>query len=232
MEYIFGTSARDGVSVENLKTVGEQHTDLQGFCTTVRKFQDGSEATDRFRVLEHYHSAESGGKMYDWYIIDSHTRSIKGAPDPATRAAVRLAMMQAQALPDEVALGFVALYPEWIAGESYTVGQRVKYKGTLYKVLQGHVSQADWTPDAAPSLFAKVLPGQEGNEPEEGYAEWVQPDSTNGYSFGDRVMHNGKIWESTFDGANVWEPGVVGTEALWKDITDEVSSDDQGGVEE
>ena len=150
----------------------------------------------------------------------------------AQDAALRLTMLQAQSLPDEAALEFVALYPEWIAGESYTVGQRVKYKGTLYKVLQGHVSQADWTPDAAPSLFAKVLPGQEGNEPEEGYAEWVQPDSTNGYSFGDRVMHNGKIWESTFDGANVWEPGVVGTEALWKDITDEVSSDDQGGVEE
>ena len=149
----------------------------------------------------------------------------------AQDAALRLTMLQAQSLPDEVALGFVALYPEWIAGESYTAGQRVKYKGTLYKVLQGHVSQADWTPDAAPSLFAKVLPGQEGNEPEEGYGEWVQPDSTNGYSKGDRVSHNGKIWESTFDGANVWEPGVVGTEALWKDITDEVSSDDQGGVE-
>ena len=150
----------------------------------------------------------------------------------AQDAALRLTMLQAQSLPDEAALEFVALYPEWIAGESYTVGQRVKYKGTLHKVLQGHVSQTDWTPDAAPSLFAKVLPGQEGNEPEEGYGEWVQPDSTNGYALGDRVMHNGKIWESTFDGVNVWEPGVVGTEALWKDVTDEVSSDDQGGVEE
>lgn len=150
----------------------------------------------------------------------------------AQDAALRLTMLQAQSLPDEVALEFVALYPEWIAGESYTAGQRVKYKGMLYKVLQGHVSQADWTPDAAPSLYAKVLPGQEGNEPEEGYAEWVQPDSTNGYALGDRVSHNGKIWESTFNGANVWEPGVQGTEALWKDVTDEVSSDGKGGVEE
>lgn len=83
MEYIFGTSTRDGMTVENLKTVGEQHTNLSGFHTTVRKFQDGSEATDRFRVLEHYHSAESGGKMYDWYTIDSHTRSEKGAPSSA-----------------------------------------------------------------------------------------------------------------------------------------------------
>ena len=134
----------------------------------------------------------------------------------AQDAALRLTMLQAQSLPDEVALEFVALYPEWIAGESYTEGQRVKYKGTLYKVLLDHVSQADWTPDTAPSPFAKVLPGQEGNEPEEGYAEWEQPGSTNGYDKGDKVLHNGHLWESSFDGANVWEPGAVG--APWTDL--------------
>lgn len=150
----------------------------------------------------------------------------------AQEAALKLSMLQARSLPDEAALEFVALYPEWIVGEAYTVGDRVKRLGTLYKCLTGHVSQADWTPKSAPSLWARVLPGQEGNEPEEGYGAWEQPDSTNGYSKGDRVSHNGRIWESTFDGANVWEPGAVGTEALWKDITDEVSSDDQGGVEE
>lgn len=154
-------------------------------------------------------------------------------------AALRLTKLQAMSLPDEVLYEFRALSPEWIVGETYygpghpVVHQsRVKFQGRLFKCLTGHVSQADWTPTAAPSLWAEVLPGQEGNEPEEGYAEWVQPDSTNGYALGDRVMHNGKIWESTFNGANVWEPGVQGTEALWKDITDEVSSDDQGGVEE
>lgn len=150
----------------------------------------------------------------------------------ATEAALALSKWQAKSLPDDYALQVPALFDEWIVGESYAAGDRIRYKGVLYKVLQGHVSQADWTPDAAPSLYAKVLPGQEGNEPEEGYGEWVQPDSTNGYALGDRVMHNGKIWESTFNGANVWEPGVQGTEALWKDVTDEVSSDDQGGVEE
>lgn len=150
----------------------------------------------------------------------------------AEEAALALSKWQAKSLPDDYALQVPALFDRWIAGESYVAGDRIRYQGTLYKVLQGHVSQADWTPDAAPSLYAKVLPGQEGNEPEEGYGEWVQPDSTNGYALGDRVSHNGKIWESTFDGANVWEPGAVGTEALWKDVTDEVSSDDQGGVEE
>lgn len=150
----------------------------------------------------------------------------------ANEAALALSKWQAKSLPDDYALQVTALFDEWIAGETYAAGDRIRYQGTLYKVLQGHVSQADWTPDAAPSLYAKVLPGQEGNTPEEGYGEWVQPDSTNGYSKGDRVSHNGKIWESIFDGSNVWEPGAVGTEALWKDVTDEISSDDQGGVEE
>ena len=164
-------------------------------------------------------------------------KPIEGSPEEAM---LKLSQLQAKSLPDEYALEVPALYSEWIAGETYYgpdkdssyAGDRIRYHGVLYKVLQGHVSQADWTPDVAPSLYAQVLPGQEGNEPEEGYAEWVQPGSTNGYALGDRVMHNGKIWESAFDGANVWEPGVVGTEALWKDVTDEVSSDDQGGVEE
>ena len=154
-------------------------------------------------------------------------------------AALRLTKLQALSLPDDALYEFRALAPEWIVGETYygpgdpeIQQSRVKFQGGLFKCLTGHVSQADWTPTAAPSLWAEILPGQEGNEPEEGYGEWVQPDSANGYALGDRVMHNGKIWESTFDGANVWEPGAVGTEALWKDITDEVSSDDQGGVEE
>ena len=39
--------------------------------------------------------------------------------------------------------------------------------------------------------------------------EWEQPDSTNPYSAGDKVMHNGKTWVSDIDN-NVWEPGVYG----------------------
>ena len=33
----------------------------------------------------------------------------------------------------------------------------------------------------------------------------------------DKVSHNGKIWISLIDN-NVWEPGVVGTESLWKEV--------------
>lgn len=165
MEYIFGTSTRDGMTVENLKTVGEQHTNLSGFCTTVRKFQDGSEATDRFRVLEHYHGAESGDKMYDWYIIDSHTRSMKEAHNRAATAAVRLAMMQAQALPDAQALEVPELYPEWEPDTAYAVQYIVsRPNGHLYRCQQGHTSQEGWEPENTPALWVVLANGEAGTQ--------------------------------------------------------------------
>lgn len=105
---------------------------------------------------------------------------------------------------DEQALSVPVLYPAWRSGVDYVTGQRVLHSGVLYKVLQDHTSQAGWTPDAAPSLFAKVLIPDPDVIP-----EWEQPDSTNPYSVGDKVMHNGKTWVSNIDG-NVWEPGVYG----------------------
>lgn len=109
---------------------------------------------------------------------------------------------------DEQALSVPVLYPTWRSGVDYVTGQRVLHGGVLYKVLQDHTSQDDWTPDAAVSLFAKVLIPDETVIP-----EWVQPDSTNPYSKGDKVTHNGKTWVSDVDN-NVWEPGVYGwTEA-------------------
>lgn len=109
---------------------------------------------------------------------------------------------------DEQALAAPALYPVWREGEEYEAGKRVQHEGVLYSVLQAHTSQAGWEPNAAPSLFAKVLIPDPDTVP-----EWEQPDSTNGYMKGDKVTHKGKMWISAVDG-NVWEPGVYG----WDEI--------------
>lgn len=113
---------------------------------------------------------------------------------------------------DEQALQAVAVYPAWREGVSYAEGERVRHDGELYRVLTAHESQAAWTPDAAPSLFARVLMPEDGSVP-----AWQQPESTNGYAKGDRVEHNGRTWESLVDN-NVWEPGATGTESLWQRI--------------
>ena len=113
-------------------------------------------------------------------------------------------------LTDEQALTVSSLYPEWSPKKEYTVGERYRHGDTLYKCLQDHQGQADWTPEAAPSLWARVSIPIPSEVP-----DWVQPDSTNPYSVGDRVRHSGDIWESIVDG-NVWEPGTEGTDSLWK----------------
>ena len=107
-------------------------------------------------------------------------------------------------IDDSDAVDFTELFPVWDGnGKAYTVGDRVRYVGTLYKVLQAHNSQADWTPEAAPSLFAEVLiPDQEV------VPVWRQPDSTNAYMTGDKVHYpdeNGPVYESVIDN-NVWSP--------------------------
>lgn len=111
---------------------------------------------------------------------------------------------------DEQALKASALYPKWKVGTDYQKDERVLYNDILYKVLTDHTSQTDWTPDTVPSLFAKVLIPDKNVIP-----EWEQPESTNPYSKGDKVTHNGKTWQSTIDG-NVWKPGVYG----WEEITE------------
>ena len=105
---------------------------------------------------------------------------------------------------------FPELFKAWDGnGVTYKKGEKVAYDGVVYIVLQEHTSQPTWTPPGAPSLFAKALIPDPDVIP-----EWEQPGSTNPYMKGDKVRHNGKIWESLIDN-NVWEPGAVGTESLW-----------------
>ena len=89
-----------------------------------------------------------------------------------------------QSVDDEVAAANTLLFPEWEPDMNLTAGQKVRYNGVLYKVLQAHIAQGGWSPEDAPSLFAKLLIPDEDVIP-----EWEQPDSTNPYMKGDRVIH-------------------------------------------
>ena len=110
---------------------------------------------------------------------------------------------------DNTALRMLEFYPEWASGVAYTTGYKVQRSGKLWRCLQDHTSQGGWEPESAPSLWAKVLIPDENVVP-----EWEQPDSTNPYSAGDKVTHNGKTWVSDVDN-NVWEPGVYG----WSEVS-------------
>lgn len=98
------------------------------------------------------------------------------------------------------------VFEEWKSDENYAAGDKRRCGNTVYVCLQPHTSQPDWTPDAAVSLWAKVL--NVSDDPSV-IPAWEQPNSTNPYHKGDKVTHKDKTWESTIDG-NVWEPSVYG----------------------
>jgi len=112
----------------------------------------------------------------------------------------------AVSLSDEDALEAVELYPAWKSGTAYTVDERIRHEGILYRCVQAHTSQVDWTPDKTPALWTVVSL--------EEWPEWVQPvGASDAYSKGDKVSHNDKHWVSDVD-ANVWEPSVYG----WSEV--------------
>ena len=103
-------------------------------------------------------------------------------------------------LTDEDALQAVELFPQWVVEHAYVVGERLQYDGVLYRVVQAHTSQADWTPDITPALFVVVSLDE--------WPEFVQPTGVHdAYNKADKVTFNSKHYISLID-ANVYSPAA------------------------
>ena len=114
--------------------------------------------------------------------------------------------MFAASLGDEKAMEVATIYDPWAIGKAYAAGEFVTYGENsvgdpqLYKVVQAHTSQADWTPNAAASLFTAI--GLDAA----GYPVWSQPTGAHdAYNTGDIVDYNGTLYQSLIDG-NVYSP--------------------------
>ena len=115
-------------------------------------------------------------------------------------------------MPDEDSLDIMDFFPAWGIGVQYDIDDKVQYNGKLYRVVQAHTSQADWTPDVTPALFTEIAkPGE--------IPVWRQPTGAqDAYMTGDKVHYPAEsdpVYESTVDG-NVWQPGVYG----WQVVTE------------
>lgn len=101
-------------------------------------------------------------------------------------------------LNDNQAETVTDLFPDWEDGKAYAVGDRVKYNGLLYRCVQAHTSQADWTPDVVPALWTRTSADE--------WPEWVQPTGAqDAYNKGDKVTYKGEHYISLID-ANVYSP--------------------------
>lgn len=112
-------------------------------------------------------------------------------------------------LTDADAIDVPELFPKFDGNAHlYAVGDRVRYGDLLYKCLQAHTAQSDWTPDVAVSLWVRV------DDPSEEYPEWRQPTGAqDAYQKGDKVSYEGKHYISTVDN-NVWSPTTYGWEEV------------------
>ena len=120
----------------------------------------------------------------------------------------------AATLTDEQAMEVATVYDPWEEGKAYTAGQYLTYGENsvgdpqLYKVVQAHTSQADWTPDKTASLYTPI------GLDDSGYPIWSQPTGAHdAYNIGDIVDYGGTLYESLING-NTTVPGS--DERYWK----------------
>lgn len=118
----------------------------------------------------------------------------------------RALQMFAMSLTDDEAMEIASVYEPWEVGKTYTANTFLRYGENgvgdpqLYKVVQTHTSQADWRPDATPSLYTAI------GLDDEGHAVWSQPTGAHdAYNIGDIVSYNGILYESLING-NVYSP--------------------------
>ena len=111
-----------------------------------------------------------------------------------------------QTLDDDAALEVATVFPAYAVGRAYAVGDMYSYGENstgdpqLYKVVQAHTSQADWTPNETPALYTAI-----GLTPA-GYPIWNRPSGAHdAYNKGDIVSYNEKLYKSLIDG-NTWSP--------------------------
>lgn len=138
----------------------------------------------------------------------------KDREDLLQEAVLAMAQRNAQSLSDEEAATLGVLFPQWEAGISYLTGARISDEaGNLYRVVQDHVSQADWPIEDTPALYTRL--GVTVEDPD-AIPDWVQPAGAHdAYQTGDKVRYGGKIYVSTADN-NVWAPGVYG----WSEVSE------------
>jgi hypothetical protein len=98
------------------------------------------------------------------------------------------------------------LYPQWRStGIEYKLGDKLVYNEEVYKVISDHVSQSDWAPDVANTLFNKYKVA--------GKNEWDYPVE---YEVNQEVTYEGEIYKciQAHTSQSDWNP--ADTASLWE----------------
>lgn len=138
--------------------------------------------------------------------LENTQREVAQMSVPASIAFVTMA--ESGSIDEVTASEHTEMFSPWANGMAYAVGNLRTYgegdDRKLYKCIQAHTAQADWTPDVAVSLWAVA------GDPTVEFPDWSQPiGAQDAYQTGDKVTYEDKHWISTVND-NVWAPGVYG----------------------
>ncbi len=139
-------------------------------------------------------------------LLSERLRS--GTQAAAAVAVLSRSLVAESKLDDADILSLEPLYPEWGSGNALRLGDVVRHRGKLYRVLQPHTAQDDWAPDRAINLFSVVQPGASSLPLPWTPGEIVEP--------GDERLYGGQLFQC-LQGHMAqagWEP--PGLPALWR----------------
>ena len=102
---------------------------------------------------------------------------------------------------DETLIDNKAAFEWWRPGITAEKDKIYRFGDDLYRCIQPHTTQDDWTPDKVPALFVKISLEED--------PQWVQPTGAHdAYNKGAKVSDEGKRWISNKD-VNIYKPGLV-----------------------
>lgn len=144
------------VVVDDSVTPAEEHSyadhTMAGAITDNR---DGTVTVKMGKANTAEQDAQEEAKAANEMIV-----AIAGAPVTDVEMVRSVVEAGAATLSDGEAAKMPSLSPKWVVGEAVEPGDRRYYEptGLLYKVRegQGHTTQADWTPDQTPAMWAVI----------------------------------------------------------------------------
>lgn len=146
----------------------------------------------------------------EFYTTEADLNALAESKAPYAASIVFVKMAESGELDDVTITEHAEQFPAWVTAFAYAANAICTYGGKIYRCLQAHTSQENWTPDVSASLWKEI------GDPAAGWPAWSQPiGAVDVYATGDKVSHNDKHWVSTCY-SNVWEPGVYG----WEEVTE------------
>lgn len=151
-------------------------------------------------VVEGYYFYDAG----EFSTTEKNLTELARARAPEVASLVFVKLAESETFDDTTLTEHAEQFSEWVSSAIYAEKAICKYNGTLYRCLQAHTSQEDWSPDKTASLWKQI------GDPREEWPAWSQPlGAADAYGIGDKVSYNGKHWVSSAEN-NVWAPGVYG----------------------